>query len=291
MNYTQTAITKWHLTDLGPLQHIPQPPTHLYIQANNWRDLARAPRVAVIGSRKTTAYGRTVSEQLVQELTRAGVVIVSGLALGIDSIAHQACLAAGGRTIAVLPGGLNTIYPAAHQHLAQQIVAQGGALVSEYEPLFRAQKWSFIERNRLVAGLADVLLVTEAAEKSGTLHTANFALDQGRPVLAVPGNITSPASKGTNRLISTGATPVLSTTDVFEALGMAALPSTRTAPTSSNPDEQVIIDLLRAGAADGNKLLCESRLSITVFNQALTMLEIQGVIRALGNNQWQLHTN
>ncbi|HJP95950.1 MAG TPA: DNA-processing protein DprA [Candidatus Saccharimonadales bacterium] len=268
------------------LLQIDQPPSQLFIRSNNWADIMQRPRVAIVGSRKVTTYGREVTRQLASDLARAGVVVVSGLAIGVDSIAHRAALEAGGLTLAVLPGGLNQIYPSSHTQLAEHMLAQGGALVSEYAPDIHPQKWFFVERNRLVSGLSHALLVTEAAEKSGTLHTANFALDQGREVLAVPGNITGPLSRGTNNLIKTGATPVTRVQDILNILGIAGSQTVK--PHSSNPHEQQIIDLIYEGEREGAQLLQQSGLSVSQFNQVLTMLEIQGVVQALGANQWQL---
>jgi DNA processing protein len=225
---------------------------------------------------------------MVHDLSKAGIVIISGLALGVDSLAHKSALEAGGLTIAVLPSGLDNIYPASHYGLARQILQQGGALVSEYPSGQTAQKHHFIARNRIASGLGDALLITEAAEKSGTLHTANFALEQGRPVLAVPGNITSPTSAGTNNLIKTGATPVTTVDDIFHALGLEAPGGAKKAPASANPDEQVLLDLLFSGISDGSELLERSSMELRLFNQTLTMLEIRGRIRALGNNHWGL---
>jgi DNA processing protein len=214
-------------------------------------------------------------------------VIVSGLALGVDGIAHQACLEAGGTTVAVLANGLDKVYPATHTALAKRILEQGGTSMSEYAAGMPGFKYNFIARNRIVAGLADALLITEAAEKSGTLHTARFALEQGRDVLAVPGNITSPASAGTNNLIKTGATPVTSVQDILYVLGIdKATP--KTTVRGQNADEQAIIDLLQAGTTDGSELLIRSTLPASLFNQTLTMLEISGKIRPLGNNLWTL---
>lgn len=246
------------------------------------------PRIAIVGSRKVTAYGKSVTAQLAGELARGGVVVVSGLALGIDGIAHRAALDAGGLTIAILAGGLDKIYPGTHYQLAQQIVAQGGALISEYPLGTPSLKYNFIERNRLVSGLSRAVLITEAAEKSGTLHTATFALEQGRDVLAVPGNITSPQSAGTNRLIKTGAMPVTCIEDVFRALDIRSQPKLRIRPRGSNSEEQAIIDLLAQGEDDGAVLLEKTALEVVKFNQALTMLEITGKIRSLGANKWML---
>jgi DNA processing protein len=268
------------------LQQIDQPPSQLFIASGNWAELMSRPRVAVVGSRKVSPYGREVTRQLVADLARAGVVVISGLAIGVDSIAHTAALEADGLTMAVLPGGLSNIYPVSHTQLARRIVAQGGALVSEYAPDTHPQKWFFVERNRLVSGLAHVLLVTEAAAKSGTLHTANFALDQGRDVLAVPGNITSPLSKGTNNLIKVGSAPVTSVQDILTILGITT--RQKPIPSSNIPQEQTIIALIYEGIRDGAELLQKSDLPIQQFSQTLTMLEIQGVVQPLGNNQWQL---
>lgn len=269
------------------LLHIPQPPSSLYFISNNWDDLMSRPRIAIVGSRKVTTYGRSVTAQLAGELARAGVVVVSGLALGIDGIAHRAALDAGGLTIAVLAGGLDKIYPSAHEQLARQIIDQGGALISEYAEGTPSLKHNFIERNRLVSGLSAAVLITEAAEKSGTLHTATFALEQGIDVLAVPGNITSPQSGGTNKLIKAGAIPITCAEDVFDAIGIQT-PSRPRLVRGATPQEQIIIELLATGENDGAILLQKSQLPVVQFNQTLTMLEITGKIRSQGANKWSL---
>ncbi len=270
------------------LRNIPQPPNQLFVLGNDVNELLKRPCVTVIGSRNVSAYGKAVTVRLAGELAKAGIVIISGLALGVDSLAHQAALDVGGLTIAVLPSGVENIYPSSHYGLAMQILQHGGALVSEYDDGLPSMKHLFIARNRIASGLGDALLITEAAEKSGTLHTANFALEQGRPVLAVPGNITSATSVGTNNLIKTGATPVTSVQDVFHVLGLDFAPKKRQAPKSGNPHEQILLDLLFAGTSDGSELLIRSELDVSLFNQTLTMLEIRGHIRPLGNNQWAL---
>jgi DNA processing protein len=269
------------------LRTIPDPPKIIHTIGDSFLNLLEKPRIAVIGSRKASAYGKAVTSQLTLELARAGVVIISGLALGIDSIAHRAALEAGTPTIAVLPCGFDRIYPASHQALARQIVDQGGALVTEYEPGTAVQKWNFLARNRIASALSSGILITEAAARSGTLSTARHALDQGRDVLAVPGNITSPTSAGTNNLIKAGATPVTSAADIFYTLGITPA-QTATPVTSDNPHEQALVSLLQTGVSDGAALLADSKLPISLFNQSLTMLEINGQIRPLGNNQWAL---
>ncbi|HSX29176.1 MAG TPA: DNA-processing protein DprA [Candidatus Saccharimonadales bacterium] len=272
------------LSDISP------PAKQLFIlTANDVNELFARPSVTVIGSRKVSAYGREVTAHLAGELARSGVVIISGLAIGVDSIAHQAALDAGGLTIAVLPSGFEHIYPAGHRGLARQIIEQGGALISEYTPDTPiAYKGNFIARNRIASGLCDAVLITEAAAKSGTLHTAQFAIEQGKEVLAVPGNITSPTSTGTNNLIKSGATPVTSTTDIFHVLGLTQKGRASVAPKGANPNEQTVLDLLVGGTSDGTTLQTQSELSLPVFNQTLTMLEIRGLVRPLGNNQWGL---
>ena len=267
------------------LKAIPMPPKELYILGSDVNELLKRPSVTVVGSRKVSAYGKTVTSTLTSDLARAGVIIISGLALGVDSISHRAALEAGGPTIAVMPCGLDQIYPAQHHALARQILEQGGALVSEYPPGTPALRHHFVARNRIASGLSDAVLITEAAGKSGTLHTAEFAIEQGREVLAVPGNITSPTSVGTNNLIKSGATPVTGVDDILHALGLESGQG-RAAPTSDDPDEQALLNLLVAGIQNGAELLEVSQLEVSRFNQTLTMLEIRGLIRPLGNNHW-----
>ncbi|HKU18221.1 MAG TPA: DNA-processing protein DprA [Candidatus Saccharimonadales bacterium] len=269
------------------LRNISQPPNRLFVAGAALAELLTRPCVTIVGSRKVSAYGRVVTTTLAGELARSGVVIVSGLAIGVDGIAHRAALEAGGLTIAVLPSSIEQIYPANHRQLAEQIIKQGGALVTEYPAGEIPYKDHFIARNRIAAGLCDALLITEAAEKSGTLHTANFALEQGKAVLAVPGNITSPTSAGTNNLIKTGAMPVTSVQDVFHALGITQTMA-KAAPSSRDPHEQALLTLLASGVSDGAELLARSNLPVSLYNQTLTMLEIRGAIRPLGNNQWGL---
>jgi len=272
----------------SPLRTIPAPPQELFYLGADPSEWLDRPRVAVVGSRSVTPYGRQVTEQLSRELAERGIVIVSGLALGVDGIAHTARLDTGGTTVAVLACGLDTIYPASHTQLARRILEQGGTIMSEYAAGMPGFKANFIARNRIVAGLSKALLITEATEKSGTLHTARFALEQGRDVLAVPGNITSPNSTGTNNLIRTGAVPVTSVDDILYTLGADHLPTEKVRRRGDTAEEQAVIDLLYKGVSDGHILLTETALPAVQFNQVLTMLEISGKIRALGNNHWSL---
>jgi DNA processing protein len=260
-------------------------PKSLYLLGNIPK--THAPTVAVIGTRKPSAYGQEVGYRLAYDLAKRGVVVLSGLALGLDAIAHKAALDAGGKTIAVMPGGLDSVHPRQHTELARRILLQGGALVSEYAPGTTIYPSNFVARNRIVAAIADGVLVVEAALKSGTVHTAGFALDYGRPVMAVPGNITNPMSTGTNRLIATGACMVTSVADILDEIGVKAVRQKQMAlPLGDTPHETTIINLIATGLRDGDDLQRHSSLPSQTFSQAMTMLEINGVIRPLGGNQW-----
>jgi DNA processing protein len=248
----------------------------------------RQPTVAVVGTRKPTAYGKEVAHQLAYDLARKGVVIVSGLALGIDAIAHQAALEAQGTTLAVLANGLDSIYPATNRGLADNIIAHGGALISEYPPTTEARAYRFLERNRIVSGLSDAVIVVEAAIRSGTLATVTHALEQGREVFVVPGNITSPLSAGCNALLKQGAHLVTCAEDILEIIAPHLLSRQTTLSLGNTPLETTIIELLKSGVRDGDELQVRSAAAATDFATSLTMMEINGTIRALGGNQWTL---
>lgn len=248
--------------------------------------LPKSTVVAIVGTRKPTSYGKEVTFNLAYTLAQKGVIIVSGLALGVDAIAHKAALEAGGTTIAILANGLDTIYPATHRKLAQDIVSSGGALISEYPPGTPARDFQFLARNRIVSGLSDAVVVTEAASRSGTLATIAHALEQNREVFAVPGNITSPMSVGPNRLIQQGAHPVTSADDILHVIAPHLIEIQTTLNMGSNPVEVKIIDLLRSGIRDGDRLQQASGFTASEFSQAMTMLEIGGLMRPLGGNQW-----
>jgi DNA processing protein len=268
------------------LQRLHQPPKQLFVEGD-LPPLLDRPCVGIVGSRKVSAYGRQVTERLARELAERGVVIVSGLALGVDSIAHQAALDAKGGTIAVLGGPVEDVSPASHRQLAKNIVEQGGAIVSEYPTGSMNLRPNFVARNRIIAALSDVVLVTEAALKSGSLHTARFTIELGKDVLAVPGNITSVNSEGTNNLLRVGAQIVTTVDDILHALKLEPA-NQKLTRVGDTPAEQMIIDLLHGGVSDGNELQQGSQLNIDVFNQTLTMLEINGKVRSLGANQWSL---
>jgi DNA processing protein len=268
--------------ELSFLKTLPQPVKELYVAGEGLLALLQKPRLAIVGSRRATSYGRLVTTQLGQAVASCGVVIVSGLALGIDSIAHQAALGVHGHTIAILPGSLEKIYPASHANLAKQVTEQGGVLISEYPPQNDPPpKHQFIARNRLIAAFSQAVLIPEAAARSGSLHTAQFALEQGKDILAVPGNITSPLSAGTNHLIATGATPVRGYEDVLEALQVERSEKRGYQPISAA--EANIVGLLKTGALDIAELQTRSQLPTAVINQTLTILELNGAIQHIGS--------
>jgi DNA processing protein len=269
------------------LAQLHKPPLQLYFRGVDPSDLLVRPTIAIVGSRKMSAYGKAVTEKLAAELARAGVVIISGLALGVDSAAQRMAVEANIPTIAVLAGGLDTIHPSSHVTLARSIVEQGGALISEYTegtPPFASQ---FLARNRIIAALSDAVVITEAAIRSGSINTAGAALDLGKPVFAVPGPITSYLSEGTNQLIKTGAIPVTSVEDILEVLHIQKAQSQQQL-FGANEAETAILEALSSGISDATALQQASELSSTLFAQTLTMLEICGRIKALGNNMWAI---
>ncbi len=263
------------------LGEIPSPPKQLYCLGSLRSDL---PLVSIVGSRKPTRYGRTVTSDIAASLAKNGIGIVSGLALGIDAEAHRAALTAEGYTLAVMASGLDKFYPVTNRQLGIRILKNGGAMISEYEEGTPPLKQHFPARNRIVAGLSQAVIVTEAAEKSGSLITANFALEQNRLVMAVPGNITSSMSRGTNNLIKAGAIPVTDANDVLIALGLDTADESKKAPLSEKEAE--IIALIDDGVTDGEEMLVRLKWSASEFNQTITLMELSGHVRHLDGNKW-----
>ncbi len=244
--------------------------------------------VAIVGTRKPTAYGVEVTQRLTYDLAKRGIVIVSGMALGVDGIAHRAALEAKGTTIAVQANGLGTFYPSTHRQLALDIISSGGAVISEYEPETPPYPNQFLERNRIVSGLSDAVIITEAASRSGTLNTAMHALEQGREVFVVPGNITSPMSGGCNALLKQGAHPVTCAEDILEVIAPQLLQPQSQLALGDNALQTSIIQLLQSGIRDGEQLQIQSEATASDFATELTMMEIAGTLRSLGGNQWTL---
>jgi DNA processing protein len=210
------------MRELPPLlRAIHGPPSRLYLRGAADPQLLWRPAVAIVGARACSAYGAQVARMLGRELAAAGLVVVSGLARGVDGEAHRGALETDGHTVAVLGSGIDRDYPAAHTALARSI-AERSLIVSEYEPGVEPSPWRFPARNRVIAGLCSATIVVEARERSGALITADFALDEGRDVFAVPGEITSSLSAGTNALLRLGATPLTCAADVLESFGLEA---------------------------------------------------------------------
>ncbi len=283
-----TEIAAKHALFPNRLNRLHQPPERIFMMGEGLNKLMQRPRLAVVGARRATPYGRSVTLQFVHQIAAAGVVIVSGLAFGIDGVAHQAALEVGGDTIAVLAGGLDRIYPTANIRLANTMLRGGGVLLSEYPAGTPSYKHNFVARNRIIACLSDAVLITEAALKSGSLHTAGFARDLGIPVMVIPGPITSDLSVGTNNLITQGAIPVMSADDVLYTMGLMTPGGAQAKLFADSPEEMTILQLLKQGISDGAELLRQSGLDTAQFNQTLTMLEVTGRVRPLGANYWQL---
>lgn len=256
------------------------------------RTYERPKSLAIVGTRRPTKYGEEIAYKLAYEAAKRGVVVVSGLAYGIDSVAHRGALDAGGVTVAVLGTPIDEIYPRAHIGLAEQIVETGGCVMSELAPGAQYHaKTCFLQRNRLISGLADVVVIPEAAERSGSLNTAAHALEQGREVFAVPGDIGRPLSRGCNRLIRQGATPYLEVEDVLNLLFPPRRKQKAAQAELLFGDTEVETNLLRmlaAGVSDGEEMVEKLQMPGGEFNQAMTMLEIKGRVRALGANRWGL---
>lgn len=350
------------------LESIALKPKMLYFYGKmpeNWlkpgckRVTERPKTIAIVGTRKPTKYGENIAYKLAYEAARRGAVVVSGLAYGIDSVAHRAALDAGGVTVAVLGTPIDQIYPRPHRPLAAEIIEKGGCVLSELPPGaqigdeytvreqvedgylaeqlrnehsvgrmgdeclvnqvrdgyltgqynddldMRAQefrdgerlvrlkyypKTCFLQRNRLISGLADVVVIPEAAERSGSLNTAAHALEQGKEIFAVPGDITRPLSQGCNRLIRQGATPMLGINDVLEVLFPPKHQKLTQATLimGDTEAETMILRLIAAGLQDGEQIVQQSSLSVAEFNQTMTLLEIKNRVVALGANQWAL---
>jgi DNA processing protein len=268
------------------LKHVSGPPKQLFWTGSELQNWLNLPKVAIVGSRKISPYGKQITRKFASELARAGVVIISGLAFGVDAEAHQATTETGGLAVAVLPTPLDRISPVSNQQLARKILEQNGTLISEYPNGEEVHVSNFVARNRIVSGLCDVLLITEAAVNSGSLHTARFALEQGKTVMAVPGNITSPVSEGCNNLIKSGAVPVTDVSDILFALKIDPAKQRQSRAFQGTPEEEKILALISQGVGVQEELAIATNLDGASIGSALTMLEINGHIRSLGAGNW-----
>lgn len=279
------------------LKEIPDPPIALFIKGTFD---GNSSGIGVVGTRKPTTYGKDITAKITESLVHSGLSIISGMARGVDAIAHQTTLRFGGKTIAVLGCGVDIVYPPEHKELYAQILSSGGAIISEVAPGHTVLKGLFPARNRIISGLSIGILVTEGAEDSGSLITARYAAEQGRDVFAVPGPITSYLSLGPSKLIKQGAKLVTNANDILEELGIdARLPkhipkSNETfqkngiAKTLSH-DEQQIVGLLQQNTElHYDELIRESGLDSSHLGTVVTQLELAGIIRALGNGKYGL---
>ena len=258
------------------LAELHDPPGRLYVRGGP-PDVLALPAVAVVGARSCSSYGSQVARELARDLAAAGVVVVSGMARGIDAEAHRGALEAGGRTVAVLGCGIDRDYPRVHAELARRIAASA-AVVSEYPPGIEPAPWRFPARNRVIAGLARATVVVEARERSGALITADFALELGRDVFAVPGEVTSGLSAGTNDLLRQGAAPLLTPEDLFGPLGLERAPPKQTRPLT--PAAEAVLAALADGARGVDELVLGSGRGSAEVAAALVELELEGLIAA-----------
>jgi DNA processing protein len=247
--------------------------------------------VGIVGTRKMSTYGRQVTEHFAAELAKGNVTIVSGLAQGVDTIAHTTALDVGGRTLAILASGLDQIYPPSNNALARRIVESGqGALISAYPLGVRPEAGNFPARNHIISGLSLGVLVTEAPEKSGALISANAALNQGREVFAIPGGIFSPGGAGVNKLIQDGAHPVTNVNDILASLNLHMIPQ-QSEVQSIQPDtseERALLNLLSHEARHIDELIRESSLPANEVSSTLTVMELKGMIKQVGGMQYVL---
>jgi len=272
------------------LSQIHDPPKQLYCRGNI--SLLNSSCLAVVGTRKLTSYGREIAQQIVRDLANNGFTVVSGLALGIDAIVHQATIDCGGKTIAVLGGGVGdkNIGPRTNFPLAQNILKNEGLLVSEYSDNEKIFASNFAVRDRIISGLSLGVLVIEADEKSGALITAKCALDQNRDVFAVPGSVLSPKSVGPNTLIQSGAKLIMNAYDIINEYheNLQLFPDKKKGRLTKNPTEKKIIDLLdEHGILFVDDIIRRSSMETSAISVSLSMLEIRGIIKHIGNGKYR----
>ena len=267
------------------LKEIHQSPPVLYVrgelrETDQWA-------VAIVGTRRITAYGQQVTRDLAAGLARQGVTVVSGLARGVDGVAHQAALEAGGRTLAVLGSGVDRIYPPEHRRLAEQVCSQG-ALLSDYPPGTEPEAMNFPPRNRIISGLSQAVVVVEAGEKSGALITAAFASDQGREVFAVPGSLYAAQSKGANLLIKEGAHIYLDLQDLLQILNMAQVSQKQAARTvlPSDPTEARLFGVLSREPLHVDEIRALAEMPIEQVSASLALMELKGMVRQVGGMRY-----
>ena len=285
------AVTIYDPRYPGWMKYCADPPFILYCRGNT-RLLLEDRKIAVVGSRKNTAYGRRVVQNFVPSFVDAGYVTVSGLAVGTDETVHEETLKAGGKTIAVLGSGLCNVYPAANRGLAERIVQTGGLLISEYPPYAKPAQYHFPQRNRIVTGISKGLVIVEAGMKSGVYSTFNHAIEQGRDIFIVPGEIYSYGSMGSNDMLRQYPQAlVTSAREVIEALGVPFVsPKKKPQKFVPNADEKLVIKLLKSGQKHYDELLEKTGFSSLDLNFLLATMEIRTFITKLPSNYYVLNT-
>ncbi len=284
MNTQEPNIRTLHSSEYPPLlAEIPKPPEELYCQGS-LPDWQRYKFLTVVGSRKFSRYGKDVCQALISGLQGNNIVIISGLAMGIDAIAHQSALDAGLITIAIPGSGLDrsVLYPRVNHKLADNIVTSGGALLSEYPPKTKAALHTFPQRNRIMVGMSHAVLLIEAAEKSGTLITARLATEYNRELLAVPHDITRITAKGVNQFLKLGATPVTDSNDILKALGIDTAISPEQqhlALQTLSKDEQKVVSLLSSEPLPRDELITKLNIDISKANILLSAMELKDLIK------------
>jgi DNA processing protein len=267
------------------LRDISSPPKGLYL-AGQIPDL---PMVSIVGTRRPTKYGEEITYRLAYELAKAGFCVVSGMALGIDTIAHRAVLDAKGSTLAVLGCGLDRPYPRSNFGLYRSIIeSDDGGVISEYPEGTEAYKSHFPARNRIIAGLSSATIVTEADSKSGSLITANFAIQANRTVMAVPGNTTSLRSAGPNNLIKNGAQLITNASDVLAYLGLESPELVKVKPKADSKEEALIMEILSGQSMTTQQIIDETKIDAVSIASIISLMEITGKIRNLGAGSWIL---
>ncbi len=263
------------------LKEIEQPPPVLYVRGDYLPDDLFA--VAIVGTRRVTPYGRQITEELSSYLASNGITVISGLARGVDAIAHQTALKAAGRTVGVLGSGVDKIYPPEHRQLAEKMM-EHGAIISDYAPGTPPDASNFPPRNRIISGLSLAVVVIEAGETSGALITAEFAAEQGREVFAVPGSILAPQSKGTNKLIQNGALPLLSVNDLMQALNLTRMGEHKAARKIIPADETEarLMNVLSAEPLHVDEIRNQTELPIEKVSATLALMELKGMVRQVG---------
>lgn len=287
-DYYKADLSHPYLQKIVGEAKFPDPPKELWIRGKLPEHIGEKDRpktVAIVGARRSTSYGEDIAYKLAYDLAKCGVIIVSGMAYGIDSCAHRGCLDAGGVTIAVLGTPIDQIYPRSNIGLAKRILEKG-AIISEYEPKFETKSYCFLQRNRIVTGLSDAVVVVEASQKSGTKYTALVGDRQNRKVFAVPGDITRPMSAGCNQLIYDGVCPCLNVVDVMAAIGVCG--GGKDKAIWLDASEKLVVEAIRDGANEMLNIVEKTKYSSVELMQILMELELKGVIKSSGNNRWTL---